>query len=109
MSEIAFGGDDRSDILGVQVSAINLADAVATVERWIRQGGRNYVCVTGVRGDGEPRERAAARYSQPRRAGNARRHASRLALAPLGQEAHGASVRPGFAARAYSHLSAARL
>jgi len=55
MSEIAFGGDDRSDILGVQVSAINLADAVATVERWIREGTRNYVCVTSVHGVMESR------------------------------------------------------
>jgi N-acetylglucosaminyldiphosphoundecaprenol N-acetyl-beta-D-mannosaminyltransferase len=50
MSEIKCGGDDRLDLLGVQVSAINLADAIETVERWIREGGRNYVCVTGVHG-----------------------------------------------------------
>jgi N-acetylglucosaminyldiphosphoundecaprenol N-acetyl-beta-D-mannosaminyltransferase len=50
LSEISFGGDDRSEILGVQVSAINLADAVETVKRWIAEGGRNYVCVTGVHG-----------------------------------------------------------
>jgi N-acetylglucosaminyldiphosphoundecaprenol N-acetyl-beta-D-mannosaminyltransferase len=50
LSEISFGGDDRSDILGVEVSAINLADAVETVERWIREGARNYVCVTSVHG-----------------------------------------------------------
>jgi N-acetylglucosaminyldiphosphoundecaprenol N-acetyl-beta-D-mannosaminyltransferase len=50
LSETNFGGDDRSEILGVQVSAINLADAVETVERWIREGSRNYVCVTSVHG-----------------------------------------------------------
>jgi N-acetylglucosaminyldiphosphoundecaprenol N-acetyl-beta-D-mannosaminyltransferase len=55
LSEISFGGDDRTDILGVQVSAINLADAVETIERWIREGSRNYVCVTGVHGVMESR------------------------------------------------------
>jgi N-acetylglucosaminyldiphosphoundecaprenol N-acetyl-beta-D-mannosaminyltransferase len=34
----------------VQVSAITLADAVAIVEGWIHQGGRHYVCVSGVHG-----------------------------------------------------------
>jgi N-acetylglucosaminyldiphosphoundecaprenol N-acetyl-beta-D-mannosaminyltransferase len=50
LSEIFFGADDRTNILGVQVSAINLSEAVETVERWIREGGRNYVCVTSVHG-----------------------------------------------------------
>ena len=50
MSEISFGGLDRPDILGVQVSAINLTDAVEIVERWIHEGDNNYVCVTGVHG-----------------------------------------------------------
>jgi N-acetylglucosaminyldiphosphoundecaprenol N-acetyl-beta-D-mannosaminyltransferase len=50
LSEIFFGADDRTNILGVQVSATNLSEAVETVERWIREGGRNYVCVTGVHG-----------------------------------------------------------
>jgi N-acetylglucosaminyldiphosphoundecaprenol N-acetyl-beta-D-mannosaminyltransferase len=50
LSEFFFGSDDRTNILGVQVSAINLSEAVETVERWIREGGRNYVCVTSVHG-----------------------------------------------------------
>jgi N-acetylglucosaminyldiphosphoundecaprenol N-acetyl-beta-D-mannosaminyltransferase len=50
LHEISCAGDDRSDILGVRVSAINLDDAVETVERWIREGSRNYVCVTSVHG-----------------------------------------------------------
>jgi N-acetylglucosaminyldiphosphoundecaprenol N-acetyl-beta-D-mannosaminyltransferase len=50
LSEVSLSGDDRSDILGVQVSAINLADAVETIERWIREGARNYVSVTSVHG-----------------------------------------------------------
>jgi N-acetylglucosaminyldiphosphoundecaprenol N-acetyl-beta-D-mannosaminyltransferase len=46
---------DRSDILGVGVSAINLDDAVATIERWIGESSRNYVCITGVHGVMESR------------------------------------------------------
>src|SRR5260370_10041560 len=42
--------DDRVGILGVGVSPINLDDAIATIERWISEGSRNYVCVTGVHG-----------------------------------------------------------
>jgi N-acetylglucosaminyldiphosphoundecaprenol N-acetyl-beta-D-mannosaminyltransferase len=41
---------DRTDVLGVGVNAINLDDAIATIERWIAEGNRNYVCVTGVHG-----------------------------------------------------------
>ncbi len=40
--------DDRVDILGVGVSPINLDDAIATIERWISERARNYVCITGV-------------------------------------------------------------
>lgn len=47
--------DERTDILGVGVSSINLDDAVACMERWIDEGGRNYVCVTGVHGVMESR------------------------------------------------------
>jgi N-acetylglucosaminyldiphosphoundecaprenol N-acetyl-beta-D-mannosaminyltransferase len=47
--------DDRVDILGVGVNPINLDDAVATIERWISNGSRNYVCVTGVHGVMESR------------------------------------------------------
>jgi N-acetylglucosaminyldiphosphoundecaprenol N-acetyl-beta-D-mannosaminyltransferase len=47
--------DDRVDILGVGVSAINVGDAVATIERWISEGNRNYVCITGVHGAMESR------------------------------------------------------
>ena len=47
---------DRIDILGVAVSAINLDDAVATIERWIGDRSRNYVCITGVHGVMESRD-----------------------------------------------------
>jgi N-acetylglucosaminyldiphosphoundecaprenol N-acetyl-beta-D-mannosaminyltransferase len=47
--------DDRVDILGVGVSPINLGDAIATIERWISEGSRNYVCITGVHGVMESR------------------------------------------------------
>ena len=47
--------DDRTDILGVSVSPINLDDAVTTIERWIAEQSRNYVCITGVHGVMESR------------------------------------------------------
>jgi N-acetylglucosaminyldiphosphoundecaprenol N-acetyl-beta-D-mannosaminyltransferase len=40
----------RVDILGVNVSAVNMAQALATIEDWIATGEKNYVCVTGVHG-----------------------------------------------------------
>jgi len=46
---------NRADILGVAVSAINLDDAVETINRWISERSRNYVCVTGVHGAMESR------------------------------------------------------
>lgn len=42
--------DERVEILGVRVSAINLDDAAATIESWISRGERRYVCVTGAHG-----------------------------------------------------------
>jgi len=47
--------DDRVDILGVGVSPINLDDAIATIERWISSGSRNYVCIRDVHGVMESR------------------------------------------------------
>ena len=40
----------RVDVLGVQVSAINMDMALAVVESWISDGAREYVCITGVHG-----------------------------------------------------------
>jgi N-acetylglucosaminyldiphosphoundecaprenol N-acetyl-beta-D-mannosaminyltransferase len=45
----------RLDILGVQVSAITMADAVAAMDEWIRTRERHYVCITGVHGVMESR------------------------------------------------------
>jgi N-acetylglucosaminyldiphosphoundecaprenol N-acetyl-beta-D-mannosaminyltransferase len=45
----------RVDVLGVRVSAIDMAEAVAEVTRWIDEGERHYVCVTGVHGVMESR------------------------------------------------------
>lgn len=42
--------DERVEILGVRVSAINIDDAVAAIEAWIGCRDRHYVCVTGVHG-----------------------------------------------------------
>jgi len=40
----------RVDVLGVEVSAIDMAQALATIDGWIAAGARQYVCVTGVHG-----------------------------------------------------------
>ena len=40
----------RAKILGVDVCAINMDDALATIERWIAARTPNYVCITGVHG-----------------------------------------------------------
>jgi N-acetylglucosaminyldiphosphoundecaprenol N-acetyl-beta-D-mannosaminyltransferase len=40
----------RVDILGVQVSAINMQMALETIHNWITSRQPNYVCVTGVHG-----------------------------------------------------------
>jgi N-acetylglucosaminyldiphosphoundecaprenol N-acetyl-beta-D-mannosaminyltransferase len=41
---------DRFNVLGVGVSAISMADALAAIERWIAEHTPNYVCITGVHG-----------------------------------------------------------
>jgi N-acetylglucosaminyldiphosphoundecaprenol N-acetyl-beta-D-mannosaminyltransferase len=40
----------HANVLGVQISAIDMAGAVALADRLIRSGERGYVCVTGVHG-----------------------------------------------------------
>jgi N-acetylglucosaminyldiphosphoundecaprenol N-acetyl-beta-D-mannosaminyltransferase len=40
----------RANILGVEVSAINMETALDTIDEWIHQKISNYVCVTGVHG-----------------------------------------------------------
>jgi len=40
----------RVNILGVQVSAINMDIALTTIDQWIARRERHYVCVTGVHG-----------------------------------------------------------
>lgn len=39
-----------TSILGVEVSATNPSDAVATIDGWVTEGRSAYVCVTGVHG-----------------------------------------------------------
>lgn len=43
-------GAARVDVLGVGVSAVDMAQAVAEIRRWVEEGERHYVCVTGVHG-----------------------------------------------------------
>ena len=40
----------RVDVLGVEISAINMDMALAAVRNWVEHGERQYVCVTGVHG-----------------------------------------------------------
>lgn len=42
--------EERIDILGVQVSAVDIEQVCTVVEGWIRNRERRYVCVTGVHG-----------------------------------------------------------
>ena len=44
------GVAQRVNILGVGISVTNIQNALATIEGWIDQGERHYVCVTGVHG-----------------------------------------------------------
>src|SRR5512132_3628703 len=45
----------RVDVLGVGISAIDMAQAVAEITRWVEDGEERYVCVTGVHGVTEAR------------------------------------------------------
>jgi N-acetylglucosaminyldiphosphoundecaprenol N-acetyl-beta-D-mannosaminyltransferase len=47
---IANGGIERFDILGVEVSAVDIPIAIDEIERWIRQGYKSYATLTGVHG-----------------------------------------------------------
>lgn len=40
----------RCNVLGVRVSAVNMAEAVAIADAHIGKGGKGYICVTGVHG-----------------------------------------------------------
>ncbi len=49
------GSIPRVDVLGIGISAIDMAQAVAEIARWIQDGEQHYVCVTGVHGVMEAR------------------------------------------------------
>jgi N-acetylglucosaminyldiphosphoundecaprenol N-acetyl-beta-D-mannosaminyltransferase len=40
----------RVEILGVGVSTVDMESAISEIQRWITEGERHYVCVTGVHG-----------------------------------------------------------
>lgn len=40
----------RVDVLGVGISLVNMASATEQITRWVEEGDRQYVCVTGVHG-----------------------------------------------------------
>lgn len=41
---------EYANVLGINVSAIDLPEAVEMADRWIAEGNRGYICVTGVHG-----------------------------------------------------------
>src|SRR3712207_2269451 len=45
----------RVDVLGVGISAVSMEQAVTEIARWVGEGERHYVCVTGVHGVMESR------------------------------------------------------
>lgn len=44
------GQGETANILGVNVSAIKMADALEVIESWIAAGSQSYVCITGAHG-----------------------------------------------------------
>lgn len=42
--------DERCNVLGVHISAVNLDLAAARIESWVQSREKNYVCITGVHG-----------------------------------------------------------
>jgi N-acetylglucosaminyldiphosphoundecaprenol N-acetyl-beta-D-mannosaminyltransferase len=52
----------RANVLGVGVSAIDIPTAVATIDRWIAAGAKEYVTVTGVHGVMESQRDEALRH-----------------------------------------------
>src|SRR3954463_1043946 len=40
----------RCDVLGVEISAVNIPMAVRQIDTWIHRRECNYVCITGVHG-----------------------------------------------------------
>lgn len=52
---------ERIDVLGVNVSAINPAQALTQIKRWLDEREHHYVCVTGVHGIMESHDDAQLR------------------------------------------------
>jgi len=50
LSESAATRIRRFDVLGLPVSAINMTQALDTIDRWIRERTPHYICITGVHG-----------------------------------------------------------
>jgi N-acetylglucosaminyldiphosphoundecaprenol N-acetyl-beta-D-mannosaminyltransferase len=46
----------RANVLGVGVSAIDMSQALSLIRSWLGNGGKGYVCVTGVHGVMEAQE-----------------------------------------------------
>ncbi|MGH1571178.1 WecB/TagA/CpsF family glycosyltransferase [Methylobacterium sp. P31] len=51
----------RANVLGVEVDVLTIPDAFARIQKWIRSGSQNYVCVTGAHGIIECRKDARLR------------------------------------------------
>ena len=84
---------ERVNVLGVGVSAITMADALATSIAGLRPRCRQYVCVTGVHGVMESQaDPITARHSQSCRTRHARRHAVGVALMAPRASPRGAGI-----------------
>jgi N-acetylglucosaminyldiphosphoundecaprenol N-acetyl-beta-D-mannosaminyltransferase len=94
-------------VLGVEVSAIDMPIALATIDAWIAARERRYVCVTGVHGImEEPERRGAAAQSTTTRASSRRRDAARVAGMVAGATRHGRVYGPDLMLACCAHSQA---
>ncbi len=61
MRPSSIGAPPRANVLGVGISALNMAEALLLSERLLRERSKGYICVTGVHGVMEAQRDAALR------------------------------------------------
>ena len=50
MNDLSPDSDQRCNVLGVRISAVNLDLAAARIDSWVKSREPHYVCITGVHG-----------------------------------------------------------
>src|SRR6185436_9605327 len=50
MNDLRPSDDQRCNVLGVRISAVNLDLAAARIDSWVKSREPHYVCITGVHG-----------------------------------------------------------